>query len=186
VFADAITPHIGRAKTDAPTGLRPILERTTAIAAETSTSGAMPDFSEPTAAAPISETEAWVHADCGFQDVDVRAVGTRFEGVPCTLRTGTTSSALTDEGGPGPLVVGILVRPKGPVAHRGPAARDGAEEMFAAVDAAPAAAVAAPGVTGGAIVELTPGRWFHVRPSGTEEGGVSADQEGMLAASAVT
>jgi hypothetical protein len=179
-FATKIGPFVQQARTGAPADLAPTLDKMAQLVDGMRTTGKMPDFSDPAVLGAINGSEVWAHANCGFQNVDVAAVGARFEGVPTTLKAGTTSIALTNRSGPGPLVVGLVVRPKDQSLTAAAVQALPPEQLFGAVDVAPAAPAAPQGATSGAIVELTPGTWFLLNPVG-DNGGPSAYQQGMVA-----
>ena len=184
-FATKIGPFIEQARVGAPPDLAPTLDTMARLVDGMRTTGKMPDFADPAVLGAINGSEVWAHANCGFQNVDVTVVGTGFEGLPAALNAGTTSIALTNRSGPGPLVVGLVVRPKDQSLTAAAVQALPPEQLFGAVDAAPAAPAAPPGQTSGAIVELTPGRWFLLNPVG-DEGGPSAYQQGMVAEFTVT
>ena len=140
----------------------------------------MPDFEDPAVSGAINDSEAWAHRNCGFQNVDLTAADHRFDGVPATLKAGTTSFALTNRGAPDSFVVALVLRPKDQTLTAAALQAMPAEQLFGAADVAPAAAAAPGGSTGGAIVELSPGHWFVVNPFGAE-GAPSPYQSGMLA-----
>jgi len=179
-FAAKIGPFVEQARVGAPADLAPTLDQLAKLLDGMRSTGKLPDFSDPAVVAPINASEAWAHTNCGFQNVDVTVVGTKFEGMPTTLKAGTTSIALTNRSGPGPLVVGLVVRPKDQTLTAAAVQALPAEQLFGVVDTAPAAPAAPQGETSGAIVELTPGTWFLLNPVG-DEGGPSAYQQGMLA-----
>jgi hypothetical protein len=179
-FAAKIGPYVEQARAGAPAELAPALDELAHLVDSMRTTGKMPDFSDPTVSGAVNGSEAWAHANCGFQNVEVTAVGAKFEGLPTTLKAGTTSFALVNRSGPGPLVVGLVVRPKDQALTAASVQGLPAEQLLGAADVAPAAAAAPQGATSGAIVELTPGRWFLLNPVG-EEGGPSAYQQGMVA-----
>lgn len=179
-FATNVGPLIDAARAGAPADLAPTLDRLSALIGEARSSGKMPSFEDPAVLGAINDSEAWAHANCGFQNVDVTAAGGRFDGLPGTLEAGTTSFAMTNEGAPDDVVVALVVRPNDQAMTAAALQATPAEQLFRAVDAAPAAAAAPGGTTSGAIVELTPGRWFVINPVGPD-GGASAYQGGMLA-----
>ena len=179
-FATKMAPLIDAARAGAPADLAPTLDKLATLISDARTSGKMPSFEDPAVIGAINDSEAWAHANCGFQNVDLTTTGQRFDGVPATLKAGTTSFAMTNKGAPDAFVVALVVRPKDQTMTAAALQAMPAEQLFGAVDAAPAAAAAGGGTTSGAIVELTPGRWFLINPVGPE-GGASAYQGGMLA-----
>lgn len=179
-FARRLAPLLASARAAAPPDLARAIDTLTAVFTVAQRSGTPPNFDDPTVDAAYNSVEAWVHASCGFQKVDLTAAGLRLDGVPATVAAGPTSIAVTNPAGSGRLVVLLAVRPKDQSLTAEALRAVPAEQLFGSTDVAPSAAVARPGTTGGVIVDLTPGRWFLVDPVG-DTGKPSAYQQGMLA-----
>ncbi|MGI5133164.1 hypothetical protein ACQEVB_40630 [Pseudonocardia sp. CA-107938] len=81
-FAAKIGPLVEQAKTGAPADLAPALDKMAQLVDSMRTTGKMPDFSDPAVSGAINGSEAWAHTNCAFQNVDVTAVGAKFEGLP--------------------------------------------------------------------------------------------------------
>ncbi len=144
-FATKMAPLIDAARAGAPADLAPTLDKLATLISEARTSGKMPSFEDPAVVGAINDSEAWAHANCGFQNVDLTTAGQRFDGVPATLKAGTTSFAMTNKGAPDAFVVALVVRPKDQTMTAAALQAMPAEQLFGAVDAAPAAAAAAGG-----------------------------------------
>ena len=179
-FAGRVGPLLTSARAAAPPDLARDIDTLMAVFTVAERSGTAPDFDDPTVDAAHNSFEAWVHANCGFQKVDLTAVGLHLDGAPATLAAGPTSIAVTNPAGSDQLVVVLMVRPKDQSLTAEALREVSAEQLSGSTDVAPSAAVARPGTTGGVIVDLTPGRWFLVDPVG-DEGKPSAYQQGMLA-----
>lgn len=165
--AEAATQAIADALegVEAPTGLEDQLA--TANGAVAAALGGDPAaFEAPEFNAALAELGAWVHDECGFEQVEVTTVDHAFEGIDGELAAGPVSFHVTNEGADAHVVV----------LHRIADDRDAtAEDLFAdgqvdeealaaETDLVVSGAFAPPGGEGFVTAELAPGRYVVFCP----------------------
>ena len=181
-FAAAVLPHLQVAREAAPPDLAAHLGELTAAVGVAAHGLSLPD--DPQIAAAVAGYEDWAHANCGYQTVDLMAMDYEFQDVPETLAAGPTSFSLMNHSERGEFHVATLAR-----------LRPGSEldlkqlidltpdQIIEHVELVPASAAAAPGTTAGLLVDLTPGHYFLLCPTRTEQSDPTSAHllRGMLA-----
>lgn len=111
--------------------------------------------------------EAWVHKNCGYQNVDVTAVDFGFQGLPTTLKAGRTSIAILNKSSHGEQHVLLFAQGRGGAALTAHQVMTTApDKLFAMLDILPGGAFAGPGQTGGGVFDLKPGHYVVLCPIG--------------------
>lgn len=122
---------------------------------------------EDTSSLAMTALDEWGRGRCGFTTVDVVDPGSSLEGVPATLPAGPVSLSFTSTGPPEQAGFVLLVmRVRDGVTYDLDSVRDGTVDPVEVADVA-AVVQPSPGATGFTTVELSPGRYLVVSPTGT-------------------
>ena len=137
-----------------------VLEPVAVAAAENGTP--IPDDDSVNAA--VTEYHRWAHQNCGYQNVDLMAVDYAFDRMPATLKAGPVSLSLMNHSDKGEFHVALILRPNDPdLTTVEQLLAIPLRELAGRTDVLGTAA-AAPGMTGGVLLDLKPGRYFVVCP----------------------
>ena len=167
-FSAAVGPHLATARAVAPAELAASLDVLAPVVAAMKDGSPMPD--DDVLLAAFSSYEAWAHAECGYQNVDVMAMDYEYQGVPATLAAGPTSFSLMNHSERGEFHTAVLAKLRpGLQLTLEQLWELSVDEIADHADVVPGFASAAPGATGGTLVTLTPGHYFLVCPIPSDE-----------------
>ena len=177
-FGATVTPVLAAAMAQAPAALTPSLVALEPFYDAAATQGVAPDFENPAFTGAIAGYEKWAHENCGYQQVSLAGTDFHFTGAPATLKAGPVSILLENESATGQFHVAVLAK-AGPDMTLEKFLATPMEELMATVELVPGGAAAAPGQTGGMLVDLEPGRYFLLCPVG-DEGQLPHHLQGMV------
>ena len=98
--------------------------------------------------------------------MQITGTDSALQGVPSTLKTGTTSLLLTNKSAANEFQVVIIARPKDQSMSLDTFVASPPDRFEQSVEILPGGAAANPGQTSGTLVDLQPGRYFFLDPSG--------------------
>lgn len=122
----------------------------------------------------VAGFHGWAHKNCGYQKVDLMAVDYAFENIPATLKAGSVSLSMMNHSDKGEFHVALILKPKdAKISTVEQLLAIPLPELESSVDFLGSAA-APPGMTGGLLIDLGPGRYFVVCPVPVagDEGGI--------------
>jgi hypothetical protein len=182
-YGAAVGPLLSAARSAAPDELAGYLDVLVPVIADTEKGGPLP-VDDPTVLTAVAAYESWAHAFCGFSNVVVMAMDYEFEGLPKTLAVGPTSISVMNHSERGEFHVAALgrVRPGQEVGLK-ELVDTPIEELGKQLDLLPTTAAAPAGQTAGVLVDLTPGHYFLLCSSQSEENDPTTGHlfKGMLA-----
>jgi len=181
-YGQAVLPHLQTALTASPPELAAPLRAIEPVIAAVGNGESLP-ADDSVMAPAVASYEAWAHANCGYQTVELMAMDYEFDGIPEALTAGPTSFSVMNHSERGETHVATLARRK-------PGVDIGVKELFDLsldqisqyVDVIPTSAVVAAGATSGLLVDLTPGHYFLLCPMRSQEDDPSSGHllRGML------
>lgn len=182
-YGQAVLPRLDAVLAAGPTDLtNPMLALRPVV--EAASRGEPLPADDPQSTRAIAWYEAWAHANCGFQRVELMAMDYEFEGVPERLAAGPTSFSLMNHSKRGESHVALLARLNpGQQVDLKQLVDMSLDQIQQIADLVPGSALATPGGTGGLLVDLTPGNYFVLCPLRTREGDPTSAHlfRGMLA-----
>ncbi len=165
-FAATIAPYLDAALATAPADLTSSLTQLKTVVAKAQSDGKLPAFEDPAFSGAIGTYEVWANANCGYQSVQITGTDSALQGVPSTLKAGTTSVLLTNKSAANEFQVVIIARPKDQSMSLDTFVASPPDRFEQSVEILPGGAAANPGQTSGTLVDLQPGRYFFLDPSG--------------------
>ncbi len=186
-FAAAVTPDVQTLQSITPDALaEPVAVLAKAVAAAAGgKAGALQSAGFQQAS---NQSEAWMHANCNYQNVGVTGVDYKYNGVPATAKTGKTSLAFKNATSMKEMHMALVVKPKKGVTQTlNQLLALPQDQVESKIDVI-AAAVSPPGQTSGALLDLTPGTYFVLcsLPLGGKKDGAPHFTKGMSAAFTVS
>lgn len=111
-----------------------------------------------------NQTEAWMHANCNYQNIDVTGVDYKYNGLPATVKAGKTSLAFKNATSMKEMHMALVVKPKKGVTQTLDQLLALPQDQVESKVDVVASPVSPPGKTSGALLDLTPGTYFVLCP----------------------
>ncbi|MET0964878.1 MAG: hypothetical protein ABWZ02_00690 [Nakamurella sp.] len=182
-YGKAVGPLLAAAVDAAPAALASQLNLLVPIVAASEKGAALP-VDDPSMLTAIATYESWAQASCGFQQVELMAMDYEFDGAPESLAAGPTSLSLMNHSTKGESHIAAIGRLR-PGQQVGP--RElvdmSLDQLGQYLEVLPNSAAASPGQTVGVLVDLTPGHYFLLCTSQSDDADPTTGHlyKGMLA-----
>lgn len=165
-FAATIAPYLDAALAAAPADLSGSLTQLKAVVTKAQSDGVLPPFEDPSFTADIGAYEVWANANCGYQSAKITDTDSALQGAPSTLKAAPASVLLTNKSAANEFQVVIVARPHDQSISLQQFLATPPDQFEESVDILPAGAAANPGQTSGMLLDLKPGRYFLLDPTG--------------------
>lgn len=182
-YGEVVLPHLEAALGSAPAELVEPLSALLPVFESARRGEALP-VDDRSFNGAVATYEAWAHAHCGYQNVELMAMDYEFQGNPPSLRPGPTSFSLMNHSERDEFHSAVLIRRKdGEDIGLKELFQVPVEELTGYGDLVPGSAGAEPAATSGMLVDLRPGHYFLICALQSDENDPSSSHllRGMLA-----